>query len=77
MGKALRNAIRLEKDWDSFQNEHPEIKLVKDNRGKILYLSIPEDYTINFLLLSSDKGEVIHLSFINPEHPNELVTYSS
>lgn len=76
MGKALRNAIRLEKDWDSFQNEHPEIKLVKDNRGKILYLSIPEEYTVTFLLLSSDKREVIHLSFINPEHLNELVTFS-
>lgn len=78
MGKALKNAKRLDSylDWEFFQREYPEIKLVKDYRGKIIRIHIPEEYIVSSLLFSPDKREVILLSFINPEHPDELVLFS-
>ena len=76
MGKALKNAIRIGLDWDSFQKEHPEIKLVKDFRGKIIRIHIPEEYIVSSLLFSPDKREVIFLSYIDPKNPEELVKFS-
>lgn len=76
MGKALKNAIRIGLDWESFQKEHPEIKLVKDFRGKIIRIHIPEEYIVSSLLFSPDKREVIFLSYIDPKHPEELVKFS-
>ena len=76
MGKALKNAIRIGLDWDSFQKEHPEIKLVKDFRGKIIRFHIPDEYIVNSLIFSPDRTEVIELIFTNPKHPDELVQFS-
>ena len=76
MGKALKNAIRIGLDWESFQKEHPEIKLSKDFRGKIIRIHIPEEYIVSSLLFSPDKREVIFLSYIDPKHPEELVKFS-
>ena len=76
MGKALKNAIRIGLDWESFQNEHPEIKLVKDFRGKIIRIHIPDEYIVSSIIFSPDKTEVIYLSYIDPKHPDELVKFS-
>lgn len=76
MGKALKKGIRIDLDWEGFQKEHPEIKLVKDFRGKIIRLHIPEEYVVSSILFSPDKTEVIYLSYIDPKHPEELVKFS-
>ena len=43
MGKKQLKGIRLESNWNTFEIEHPEVKLSKDCRGKfylLLYLMI-------------------------------------
>ena len=39
MSKKLKG-VRLESNWDTFQTEHPEVKLAKDCNGKILSFSL-------------------------------------
>lgn len=49
MSKKLKG-VRLESNWDTFQTEHPEVKLAKDCNGKILSFSLPEDYNLVSLI---------------------------
>ena len=35
MGKALKNAIRLESNWNTFLKEHPEVEPITDSYGNI------------------------------------------
>ncbi len=65
--KKLTKAIRLESNWDTFQIEHPEVKVTKDCKGKILSFSLPENYYLVYLLFSDDKTEVTLLRYITPE----------
>ena len=53
--KKLTKAIRLESNWDTFQIEHPEVKVTKDCKGKILSFSLPENYSYN--------EHVVHYTF--------------
>ncbi len=66
MSKKLKG-VRLESNWDTFQTEHPEVKLAKDCNGKILSFSLPEDYNLVSLILSEDKKQVILLRYITPD----------
>lgn len=75
MGKALREAKRLGFDWETFQAEHPDINLVKDCRGKILRMDIPEYYEISSLLFSKDKTEVIYMTLVDSRYPKNFLHF--
>lgn len=64
-------AIRIGEDWESFLNEHPEIKVKKHN-GKILDIIFPQEAEIPTLLILG--GKVAHLEYL---FNGEFVKYTS
>ena len=63
-----KKAIRLEENWETFQNEHQEVKIKKDCKGKITRFILPEDYTLILLEFSDDKKKVISLRYLTPDN---------
>lgn len=66
-----KSAIRIGDDWESFLNEHPELR-VKKRDEKIVYVMLPEEAD-NFTLVILD-GEVAYISYC---YNDNLVTYTS
>lgn len=67
----LRKAIRIETDWESFLNEHPEITVLKSDTGKIINVFFPKGSTNTTLLLFD--GKVICLEYCLGNH---YITFS-
>lgn len=47
----MLKAIKIGNDLESFLNEHPEIKIVRDYEGKIKRIHIPDNATIFSLII--------------------------
>lgn len=64
MGKALKNAIRLESNWNTFLKEHPEVEPITDSYGNITDIHLPSYCSI--VLLQIFEGKVKYLYYLTP-----------
>lgn len=46
-------AIRIGEDFETFLNEHPEIKITRNSEGKIKAIFIPEEADLVYISFSS------------------------
>ena len=68
MGKKQLKGIRLESNWNTFEIEHSEVKLSKDCSGKILSVTLPDDYYLISIIFSNDHKNVLSLRYLTPDN---------
>lgn len=64
MGNALKNAVRIGNDLDSFLNEHPQVTVDYDNSGNAIDVHFSEDCTSKTYSISN--GKLVFLEFATP-----------
>lgn len=58
-------AVRIGDDWDSFLNEHPDLRVVKDGEN-IVSVEFPPDAENSTLIIL--EGEVYILQYSSPKY---------
>ena len=66
MGKeaVVKKAVRLGESWDTFQSEHPEIKVRRNSvTGKIEGIDFPNGTYSLFIIYNSD--EILYIDYVS------------
>lgn len=56
----VEKAIRIDENLELFLNEHNEIQIQKDEVFNLYYITIPDNYILNYLLISPNNN-FLHL----------------
>lgn len=74
MGNALKNAVRIGNDLDSFLNEHPQVTVNYDSSGNAIDAHFSEDCTSKSYAISN--GKLVFLEFATPTSHGRYEEYS-